>query len=385
MYFLLVALSQAIPPLRIGYLSTYIVPLVFVLAITLGKEAFDDIGRRRRDAEANSEGYTVLCFDQPSKADTDRYSARKKLKSKGKSKKGKSLLQPDRLSDIQEEEESAESQGRDAPSSIVREVIRKSRDLKVGDVFEVREGSESSADVVILKTDSAGVGETFIRTDQLDGETDWKLRLGSPLTQSLDPSEFVRLSVVAGKPDKKVNEFIGTVSLLPKGTDGYDRHMPKEREIAGDDEQDGDSAPLTIDNTAWANTVLASSATTLAVIVYTGPQTRSALSTSPSRSKTGLLENEINSLTKILCALTLTLSIVLVALEGFEHVEGVQWYVKIMRFLVLFSTIVPISLRVNLDMERAFILLLFNEIQVSKELLFAQVLYLKNLVELNIY
>lgn len=411
MYFLLVALSQAIPPLRIGYLSTYIVPLVFVLAITLGKEAFDDIGRRRRDAEANSEGYTVLCFDQLSIADTDKYSARKKLKSKGKPKKGKSLVQPDRLSDIQEEEENAESQGRDAPSSSVREVIRKSRDLKVGDVLKLGKDQRVPADVVILKStanessaavshesavtniaeppesllvdpisdpsidqststtsearestsqlgntpsaDAAGVGETFIRTDQLDGETDWKLRLGSPLTQSLDPSEFIRLRVVAGKPDKKVNEFIGTISLLPKGPGGYDPHMSKGRASVDDNEQNEDSAPLTIDNTAWANTVLASSATTLAVIVYTGPQTRSALSTSPSRSKTGLLENEINSLTKILCALTLTLSIVLVALEGFEHVEGVQWYVKIMRFLVLFSTIVPISLRVNLDMGKS--------------------------------
>lgn len=40
MYFLLVALSQAIPQLRIGYLSTYIAPLAFVLVITLGKEVF---------------------------------------------------------------------------------------------------------------------------------------------------------------------------------------------------------------------------------------------------------------------------------------------------------------------------------------------------------
>ncbi|KAK6595408.1 phospholipid-translocating P-type ATPase [Botrytis cinerea] len=367
----------AIPPLRIGYLSTYIVPLVFVLAITLGKEAFDDIGRRRRDSEANSEGYTVLCFDKPSQADTDKYSARKKLKSKGKAKKGKLLTQPDRLSDIQEEEEDTQGQGRDAPSSSVREVVRKSRDLKVGDVLKLGKDQRVPADVVILKStaneSSAAVShepavtniiepsesllvdpisdpsidQSTATTSESRGSTsqlgntpsadaagaDWKLRLGSPLTQSLDPSEFIRLRVVAGKPDKKVNEFIGTVSLLPKGA--------------------RDSAPLTIDNTAWANTVLASSATTLAVIVYTGPQTRSALSTSPSRSKTGLLENEINSLTKILCALTLTLSVVLVALEGFEHVEGVKWYVKIMRFLVLFSTIVPISLRVNLDMGKS--------------------------------
>ncbi|PQE23125.1 phospholipid-translocating P-type ATPase protein [Rutstroemia sp. NJR-2017a WRK4] len=413
MYFLLVALSQAIPPLRIGYLSTYIVPLVFVLAITLGKEAFDDIARRRRDAEANSEGYTVLCFDKPSASDAARYRAKKNLKSKGTSKKRRSLVEPDRLSDILEEEESAESQGRDAPTSTVREVIRKSRDLKVGDVLKLGKDQRVPADVVILKStsndsasavspepvvtpsavatesllvdtvsdppidvssstiteahqstselgntpsaDASGAGETFIRTDQLDGETDWKLRLGSPLTQSLETSEFVRLRVVAGKPDKKVNEFIGTVELLPKGATGYDPHVPKGKgkAVAPDEEHGGESAPLTIDNTAWANTVLASNATTLAVIVYTGPQTRSSLSTSPSRSKTGLLEFEINSLTKILCALTLTLSIVLVALEGFEHVEGVKWYVKIMRFLVLFSTIVPISLRVNLDMGKS--------------------------------
>ncbi|PVH75740.1 P-type ATPase-like protein [Cadophora sp. DSE1049] len=412
MYFLLVALSQAIPPLRIGYLSTYIVPLVFVLAITLGKEAWDDIGRRRRDTEANSEGYTVLCFDELGVGNADRYHAKKKSKGKGKFKKN-SLVEPDRLSDIQEEEESAESGGRrQLPSSEVREVIRKSRDLKVGDVLKLGKDQRVPADVVILKSftnesavavdeeadlppvpesllvepisdppveetaatvadaresttelgntpsaDAGGVGETFIRTDQLDGETDWKLRLGSPLTQALDPAEFVRLRVVAGKPDKKVNEFIGTVELLPKSRNGYDPYLPRRSPLNNEvtaDEPTSNSAPLTIDNTAWCNTVLASNATTLAVIVYTGPQTRSALSTSASRSKTGLLEYEINSLTKILCALTLTLSVVLVALEGFEHVEGrAPWYVKIMRFLVLFSTIVPISLRVNLDMGKS--------------------------------
>lgn len=64
MYFLLVALSQIIPALRLGYLSTYVVPLGFVISITLAKEALDDIARRRRDAEANSEPYTVLKFEE---------------------------------------------------------------------------------------------------------------------------------------------------------------------------------------------------------------------------------------------------------------------------------------------------------------------------------
>ncbi|KAL1896566.1 putative aminophospholipid-translocase [Sporothrix stenoceras] len=442
MYFLLVALSQAIPPLRIGYLSTYVAPLAFVLMITLGKEAYDDVERRRRDNEANAEAYTTLQFVDPVHGGLDssgfgRAGAggsgsirgrRKLLRSDSSTKAQRRRLlavaqeDRERLSDIQEEEEQLEGRGgsRHVPSSRVVEIPKKSRDLKVGDVLKLTKGQRVPADVVILKclsqdshaqkeaeqpeeqpaesnlliddedTPSASTtvasvkdtkndsgnagGETFIRTDQLDGETDWKLRLASPLSQNLATEEFVRLRVTGGKPDKKVNEFLGTIELLPEDgdVDEYD-----EAEHSGDDNDDDDnenaidsscrrptkkSAALSIDNTAWANTVIASHATTLAVIVYTGPQTRSALSTAPSRSKTGLLEYEINSLTKILCALTLALSIILVAIEeglvgsggGSNKAPGnVIWYVKIMRFLVLFSTIVPISLRVNLDLGKS--------------------------------
>jgi len=45
--------------LRIGFLSSYIVPLVFGLCVTLGKEALDDLARRR-GTDANGEGYEVL-------------------------------------------------------------------------------------------------------------------------------------------------------------------------------------------------------------------------------------------------------------------------------------------------------------------------------------
>ncbi|KLU92740.1 phospholipid-translocating P-type ATPase [Magnaporthiopsis poae ATCC 64411] len=394
MYFLLVALSQAIPALRIGYISTYIAPLAFVLMITLGKEAHDDIGRRRRDNEANSEPYNVVVFDELG-ASTAHPRTRRRLKSAASRRAaGPRQARVDRLSDIQEEEELVEGEGaHKGPSSEIREVTKPSRDLRVGDVLILTKGQRVPADVVILKCMSleptapepapkkaaepellsldegsgegssakakaapesedeaaqgGSGGETFIRTDQLDGETDWKLRVASPLSQNLPTSELVRLRVTGGKPDRKVNEFVGTLELLPTRQDA----MNHSATLPGDDL--ANAAPLSIDNTAWANTVIASSATTLAVIVYTGPQTRSALSTSPSRSKTGLLEYEINSLTKILCALTLALSIILVALEGFGNTEKNVWYVKIMRFLVLFSTIVPISLRVNLDMGKS--------------------------------
>lgn len=350
-YFLLVALSQIIPILRIGYMSSYIAPLAVVVSISLGKEALDDIGRRRRDAEANAEEFTVVSFER----------------------------------------------------SDAMEMTKKSRDLKVGDVLKVRKNQRLPADVVILKSvsndlslsrqnslegnapgtagdllesahdssepaveaaagsssaaDPSSASDTFIRTDQLDGETDWKLRLPSALSQALSLSDFTRLKVIASPPDRRVNEFVGTVELAPP-TGFYDAHVDKNSPQSHNglhqhNEDETNSAPLTIDNTAWANTVLASNTITYAAIIYTGSQTRAALSTSPSRSKVGLLEYEINNLTKILCVLTLALSVVLVALEGFEPTNDKEWYIAIMIYLILFSTIIPLSLRVNLDMAKS--------------------------------
>ena len=48
LYFLLVALTQFIPVLQVGFLFTYIAPLGFVLSITMIKEAVDDFARYQR-------------------------------------------------------------------------------------------------------------------------------------------------------------------------------------------------------------------------------------------------------------------------------------------------------------------------------------------------
>ncbi|KAG0123467.1 phospholipid-translocating P-type ATPase [Tuber indicum] len=368
LYFLLVALSQCIPVLRIGYLSSYIVPLVFVLSITLGKEAHDDIARRRRDTEANSEPYEVLSFTEGGVS--------RRVKGVGLGKK----------------RSAPETEGRElreGGGDVVRTVSKKSKDLSIGDILVLKKDDRVPADVVILKSisnevNSAGEGEgndisgeTFIRTDQLDGETDWKLRLAPALTQALSSSNLAHLIITASAPSKEVNSFVGSISYdppargpttpptqasMPLGPGASSSSLPALLATASS------SVGLSVDNTAWANTVLASNSTTLAAIVYTGPETRAALSTSRSRSKTGLLEKEINNLTKILCILTFSLSIALVALEGFEssqnqpdvggpedpgEVISGSWYIKILRFLVLFSTIIPISLRVNLDMGKS--------------------------------
>ena len=63
LYFLVMALSQFIPSIRIGYLYTYWAPLAFVIAVTMLREAYDDFKRYLRDKELNSQLYKILTYD----------------------------------------------------------------------------------------------------------------------------------------------------------------------------------------------------------------------------------------------------------------------------------------------------------------------------------
>ncbi|XP_068023805.1 probable phospholipid-transporting ATPase IIB isoform X2 [Melanerpes formicivorus] len=274
LYFLVVSCSQFVPALKIGYLYTYWAPLGFVLTVTVLREAVDEFRRYKRDKEMNSQLYS-------------------KLTVRGK-------------------------------------VQVKSSDIQVGDLIIVEKNQRIPSDMVFLRT-SEKTGSCFIRTDQLDGETDWKLKVAVSCTQrlpALGDLFSINAYVYAQKPQLDIHTFEGTFTR-----------------------EDSDPAvheSLSIENTLWASTVVASG-TVIGVVIYTGKETRSVLNTSHPKSKVGLLDLELNQLTKALFLALVALSVVMVTLQGFLG----PWYRNLFRFLLLFSYIIPISLRVNLDMGKA--------------------------------
>ncbi|KAG5872559.1 hypothetical protein JTB14_033978 [Gonioctena quinquepunctata] len=277
LYFLIMALSQFVPDIRIGYLYTYWGPLCFVLLVTISREAIDDWRRHKRDQEVNNQ-------------------------------KCKRLLN-----------------NRDKHFEIVA-----SHKLKVGDLIVVDKDERVPADLVLLRT-SESSGSVFVRTDQLDGETDWKLRLAVPATQKLasDRQLFeISATIYAEKPQKDIHSFIGTFSRL--------------------DSLNTDES-LDLENTLWTNCVVASGQAT-GVVIYTGPETRSVMNNSAPRSKVGLLDMEVNTITKLLFVAVVGLALIMIVLKGFSG----PWYRYLFRFILLFSYIIPISLRVNLDMGKSF-------------------------------
>ncbi|BGP35322.1 Putative aminophospholipid-translocase [Rhodotorula toruloides] len=313
LYFLLVALSQFVPALRIGFLATYIVPLAFVLVVTIGKEAFDDYKRYLRDRAANSALYSRLVPHSASTPHSHHASS---------STPSTAPLKP-------------------TPSS----------NLRVGDLVFLEKNDRVPADILLLRTSDPS-GTCFVRTDQLDGETDWKLRVAVERTQALQSdADLLEIEgdVYADPPTKDIHIFVGTLTfrsipalLREAGADGAgDAHQEEEEELVAAHPVE----PLTAENMLWANTVLAAG-NAVGIVVYTGRETRAVMNTSQPGTKVGLLDHEINRLAKILCAVTFALSVVLVALNGFRG----HWWVYVFRFLILFSSIIPISLRVNLDM-----------------------------------
>ncbi|KAM5222127.1 putative phospholipid-transporting ATPase IIB isoform 2-T2 [Ctenodactylus gundi] len=274
LYFLIVSCSQFVPALKIGYLYTYWAPLGFVLAVTITREAIDEFRRFQRDKEVNSQLYS-------------------KLTVRGK-------------------------------------VQVKSSDIRVGDLIVVEKNQRIPSDMVFLRT-SEKAGSCFIRTDQLDGETDWKLKVAVSCTQrlpSLGDLFSISAYVYAQKPQLDIHSFEGTFTREDSD--------PPVHESLG------------IENTLWASTVVASG-TVIGVVIYTGKETRSVMNTSNPKNKVGLLDRELNQLTKALFLALVVLSVVMVTLQGFAG----PWYRNLFRFLLLFSYIIPISLRVNLDMGKA--------------------------------
>ena len=109
--------------------------------------------------------------------------------------------------------------------------------------------------------------------------------------------------------------------------------------------------PLNVENTAWANTIVASDEM-YALVIYTGKETRSAMNRKDSANvKRGKTEAEINTLSKYLFGSLLGLSVFMILPD---LLDNPSWFliVVLTRFMILFSAIIPISMRVNLDLAK---------------------------------
>lgn len=297
--FLLLSLSQLIPVLNVGPWYSYLGPLIFVLGITLVKESIDDLKRHRRDKEVNGELF--------------------------------SRLKPGGGGELEQ---------------------ICSKDIRIGDIMQIESNQRIPADCLFLHT-SEPSNTTYVRTDQLDGETDWKLRRPPTLTSHYTLAELADLDAVLRieKPKKDIYDFKGRISLRPTNrTSETSGHSTGTRATG---------TPFTnprcktegvgLENTLWSNCIV-TQGNVYGLVMYAGSESRATLNTSKPDTKFGLLDDEVDWNTK-LCSLVLLACCIL--LTGL-NVERLAWWTIITwwRFVVVLSYIIPSSLRVNLDLAK---------------------------------
>lgn len=287
LYFLGITISQCIPILRVGLLFTYIAPLVLVLAVTMIKEFVDDIQRVVRDRAVNREKYQRLRIDAKTINDVEQVMA---------------------------------------------------QDISVGDILVLRSGQRVPTDCVILhlQNDGNNVEECFIKTDQLDGETDWKMR---------KPLGFTQGKGVGYLRDVQTRAIFEIESAHKDiyGFRGRANYVERDNSIT--------TESISLENTIWSSTVIASPSTTVALVVYVGSESKARLNTNAPRMKTGIFDKEIDIRAMGLFWIQFVGALLYSWFGGNSPLET-EYYVIFFRYLLLFSSVVPISLRVNLDLAK---------------------------------
>lgn len=274
-FYLIITLSQLIPIFRIGFLVTYVSPLLFVLSISFIKEMWDEFQRYKRDKELNTKKYKIITPTGPK--------------------------------------------------------FIESQELRVGHVLEIESGHRVPADLILLKT-SEDIGSAFIKTTQLDGETDWKLRRSLPYAQSCSNIfDLNGITFEIEQPKSDIYEFSGRAIL------------------------NGTANAIGVESTVWCDAVLANGSI-IGVVAYTGTDTRSAQNAAPSAIKTGIFDRELNKYSSVLFALLFFASILAAALNGLSS----NFHVLAVRFVILFSFIIPISMRCTLDVSKLIYALRIN-------------------------
>ncbi|EOX99485.1 Aminophospholipid ATPase isoform 4, partial [Theobroma cacao] len=293
-YFLLIACLQLwslITPVNPA--STW-GPLIFIFAVSASKEAWDDYNRYLSDKKANEKEVWV-----------------------------------------------------------VRQGIKKhvqAQDIHVGNIVWLRENDEVPCDLVLIGT-SDPQGLCYVETAALDGETDLKTRVIPSACMGID---FELLHKIKGviecpNPDKDIRRFDANLRLFPPFIDN-------------------DVCPLTIKNTILQSCYLRNTEWACGVAVYTGNETKLGMSRGIPEPKLTAMDAMIDKLTGAIFVFQIVVVMVLgIAGNVWKDTEArKQWYVLYpyegpwyellvipLRFELLCSIMIPISIKVSLDLVKS--------------------------------
>lgn len=316
-YFLCVSILQMIPGLSTTGNYTTIVPLAFFVTISMAKEGYEDIRRYKLDKAENTKEASVLRFQDAASCDV--------------------------------------SVGATAASHWT---TKKWKDILVGDVVRLKRDEAAPADLALLHVNGANQ-IAYFETTALDGETNLKSKQVSAslakACNSVDDVARCRAHLVVEDPNIDLYNFEGKVTLA------------------------GETLPLTNNEIVYRGSLLRNTQEAVGLVIYSGEECKIRMNaTKNPRIKAPALQFAVNKVVVIIVAFVVALAIFnTVAYQIWAKTyEKKAWYLTDARvaffpiltsFIILFNTMVPLSLYVSLEIVKLFQTMLMNDIEMYDE------------------
>ncbi|KAI4765412.1 phospholipid-translocating P-type ATPase [Aureobasidium sp. EXF-3400] len=322
-YFLCVSILQMIPGLSTTGTYTTIIPLLFFVALSMGKEGYDDLRRYRLDKAENNREASV-------------FHAYRSITS----------------SDSQAEEGNAKTEGP------IHWVQTKWQNLQVGDIVKLERDESIPADMVLLSSKGAN-GIAYIETMALDGETNLKSKQApTNLAKNCDVPERIATCdahFVVEDPNIDLYNFEGKVTLK------------------------GETSPLSNNEIIYRGSVLRNTPEAYGMVIYSGEECKIRMNSNKNpRIKAPALQAIVNKVVIVIVIFVILLAIFnTVAYQVWRSgTEEDSWYLigarvaffpVLTSFIIMFNTMIPLSLYVSMEIVKVWQMLLLNDIDMYDE------------------
>ena len=310
-YFLFTAIIQSIPIISPLSSLTAIVPLIFVLGVSLIRELIEDFSRRNYDYLSNNEEVIVFRDNQ-----------------------------------------------------FVRS---QSKTLRTGELVIVYEDRIIPADMLLIDS-GISEGKCYIETSSLDGEKALKLKFSNKVTnnfisnfckgKNIEKDKSLKIEKLEGSgevalPDSDLNHFEGKIEFISKVSKGENNF----NEI-------NEKFNVTIKEFLLKGSVLRNTNWIIGLIIYTGMNNKIILNSKKPRMKVSKIETNMNYYLifvlffLILCCLICSL----MHNYGYKHNQdfyenfilldqspGLDNFLTFFTYFLLLNTMIPISLIVTIE------------------------------------
>ncbi|RMD41977.1 hypothetical protein DV735_g3195, partial [Chaetothyriales sp. CBS 134920] len=318
-YFLCVSILQMIPGLSTTGTYTTIVPLLVFVGISMAKEGYDDIRRHRLDKEENERAVQVL-ESRPSEAEAG----------------------------------SLKRQETSYPETVAtgwRTV--KWQGLYVGDVVLIERDHPVPADVLLLHAHEP-TGAAYIETKSLDGETNLKIKKPLPdlskACADLDSIVHLDADFVVEDPNLDLYKFDGKVTVA------------------------GKTLPLTNGEIVYRGSILRNTVSAVGLVIYSGEECKIRMNANKNpRIKAPSLQARVNKVVVFIACLVIFIALLMTGLYQVwrRTTEDRAFYLSLATvpfghiltsFIIMFNTMLPLSLYVALEIVKLAQMFLLNDI-----------------------